>query len=42
MGVLFSGLDMMRRASLEELMHKEERAEINKELRLSILLSHIF
>lgn len=32
-GLLFSAIDMMRRASLEEMLIKEERAEINKELR---------
>lgn len=32
-GVLFSAIDMFRRASLEELLIREERAEINKELR---------
>mgnify|MGYP006876298636 CR=1 FL=1 len=32
-GLIFSGVDMLRRASLEELLLREERAEINKELR---------
>jgi len=33
MGVIFSAADMFRRAALEELLIREERAEINKELR---------
>jgi hypothetical protein len=39
-GVLFSTMDMLRRAKLEEMMIREERAEINKELRQSIFIDY--
>jgi hypothetical protein len=35
MGLMFSGIDMLRRAKLEHIMIMEERAEINKEFRQS-------
>lgn len=41
MGLIFSTLDMMRRAKLEEIMIREERAEINKELRQSIMFGYL-
>lgn len=41
MGVIFSTMDMLRRAKLEEIMIREERAEINKELRQSILFCYV-
>ena len=40
MGVIFSTMDMLRRAKIEEIMMREERAEINKDLRQSIIIDY--